>query len=288
MKTISAGLKTAINAGEVCTLFSIIAADGTSKYFTDTDVNLTVDGRTYIPSAGVTRMKMKTSNNAEVSNQEVAATILDMPEDELKSGKWDNAQIEVALTSWRNPIEGKLIIFKGTIGVIQWTDEGFRADIQNYLRDLGRNLGATVTATCRHQLFGGAEAGRVGHCGVARGTYFTPTAVNYVLTNKLKFKINNTGRPGNWGSNGFVKFLTGNNAGLTYEVKIHAVDGGALGESVELFLPTLGSIQVGDTLELTAGCDHTITTCKNKFGNSVNFGGFPHIQVDVNANISNA
>lgn len=285
MKTISSGLKAAIDAGEICTLFSIVAKDGTSRYFTDHDQSISVSGNTFVPSAGVTRIKMKATSNAEVSNQEVAATILDMPEGELKSGKWDNAQIEVAICSWRNPSQGKLVNFKGSIGVIQFNDEGFRADIQNYLRDLGRNIGNVVTANCRHQLFSDASNGKIGHCGVARSSFVSTGTIDTVLTQRLKFKIANTGRPDKWGSNGFVKFTSGNNAGLTYECKIHEVAGGAIGESIELFLPCIGTLTAGVTFELTAGCDHTLTTCQNKFGNAVNFGGFPHLQVDINANI---
>lgn len=285
MKTISGGLLAAINLGEICTLFSIVANDTTAKYFTDHNTTLIVDGHTYVPSAGVTRLKMKTTANAEVSNQEIAATIVDLPEGELSTGKWDNAKIEVAVCSWRDVSQGKLITFKGTIGVIQWTDEGFRADIQNYLRDLGRNMGSIVTAQCRHQLFGQGGPGKIGKCGLDRATYFSTGTIQYILTNRLKFKISNTGRPTTWGSNGFIKFTSGNNNGLSSEVKIHLVEGGALGESVELFLPTILPVLVGDTFELTAGCDHTLTTCNAKFGNSVNFGGFPHLQVDVNANI---
>lgn len=285
MKNISSGLKTAIDAGEVATLFSIVADDGTARYFTDHDMNLVIDGNTFIPSAGVTRIKMKTSNNAEVSNQEVAATILDMPDDELKSGKWDNAQIEVSMCSWRNPSQGKLIVFKGTIGVIQWTDEGFRADIQNYLRDLGRNIGNVVTANCRHQLFAGPGPGKIGSCGVDRSSFLSTGTVSYVLTGRLKVKISNTGRPNAWASNGYIKFTSGNNSGLTSEVKIHDVQGGTVGESVELYLPTIMPISIGDTFELTAGCDHTLETCRAKFNNVPNFGGFPHLQVDVNARV---
>ena len=286
MKSISNGLKAAIESGEICTLFSIVAKDGTSKFFTDHEVQLVVDGHTFIPSAGVTRIKMKTTSNAEVSNQEVAATILDMPEDEIKAGKWDNAQIEVALCAWGDVSQGKLITFKGTIGVIQWTDEGFRADIQNYLRDLGRNIGSTVTATCRHQLFSGNLPGKIGKCGVDRASYVSTGTISYVLTNKLKFKVNTTGRPDTWASNGFVKFTSGINSGLTYEVKIHLVEDAPLGESVELFLPSLGNFVAGDTFELTAGCNHTVDMCKAKFGNIIHFGGFPHLTTDVNANIA--
>lgn len=286
MKNISSGLKAAITSGNISTLFSISARDGTVKRFTDHDLNLVVDGATYIPSAGVTRVKMKVSNNTEVSNQEVAATILDMPEDELKNGKWDNAQIEVSLCSWQNPGLGKMIIFKGGLGVIQWTDEGFKADIQNYLRDLGKNIGTVVTGTCRHQLYSTSGPGKIGFCGVNQAANKINGSVSYILSQRIKFKVASTTKPTGWGSAGFLKFTSGNNAGLTYEVKIHDVNANAnIGESIELFLPCIGQITIGDTFELSAGCDHTFETCKTKFNNAVNFGGFPHLQVDINSRI---
>lgn len=34
-------------------------------------------------------------------------------------------------------------------------------------------------------------------------------------------------------------------------------------------------LQVSDTVTLRQGCDHTFTTCKNKFNNGDRFGGFP-------------
>ncbi len=37
-------------------------------------------------------------------------------------------------------------------------------------------------------------------------------------------------------------------------------------------------MKVGDTVEVYAGCDHTLETCVNKFNNRQNFGGLPHMQ----------
>ena len=34
---------------------------------------------------------------------------------------------------------------------------------------------------------------------------------------------------------------------------------------------------VGDSIEATAGCDHSFTTCKDKFDNTFNYGGFPYV-----------
>lgn len=36
----------------------------------------------------------------------------------------------------------------------------------------------------------------------------------------------------------------------------------------------------GDTVELVKGCDHSLATCKAKFANVINFGGFPYIPAD--------
>jgi uncharacterized phage protein (TIGR02218 family) len=36
-------------------------------------------------------------------------------------------------------------------------------------------------------------------------------------------------------------------------------------------------IQAGDTFSITAGCDKRFETCRDRFSNVVNFGGFPHM-----------
>jgi uncharacterized phage protein (TIGR02218 family) len=45
----------------------------------------------------------------------------------------------------------------------------------------------------------------------------------------------------------------------------------------DLWTGTIGPIQMGDEICLFAGCDKNFETCKNKFQNSINFRGFPHI-----------
>ena len=38
--------------------------------------------------------------------------------------------------------------------------------------------------------------------------------------------------------------------------------------------------EVGDSVSLFAGCDHAFTTCRDKFSNTLNFGGFPYVPSD--------
>jgi|GEM_PF-6135601 len=72
---------------------------------------------------------------------------------------------------------------------------------------------------------------------------------------------------------GPLKWLTGNNAGRSMEVKEydHAT------KTVTLFIVMPNDIQVGDTSEISAGCDKTIATCNTKFSNSANFQGEPNV-----------
>lgn len=46
---------------------------------------------------------------------------------------------------------------------------------------------------------------------------------------------------------------------------------------ITLFLPMNWDIEVGDTFDIKVGCDGIHTTCKVKFDNLVNFGGFPDL-----------
>lgn len=76
---------------------------------------------------------------------------------------------------------------------------------------------------------------------------------------------------------GVVKFTSGLNAGLSVSIQSHS--GGVL----RLVKPPLFPMSTGDAFQVTAGCDHTMLTCQQKFSNLVpggnpnNFGGTPYI-----------
>lgn len=70
---------------------------------------------------------------------------------------------------------------------------------------------------------------------------------------------------------GQVRFLTGPAAGVNREIYSH------VGTSITLRRPSPVLPLVGDKVLLVVGCDKRITTCKTKFGNHLNFRGFPRI-----------
>ena len=275
MRNISQDLMNEILGGKICNCIKITQEDGTIHGYTDYDTALTVDGTTYNPAPGLQKVKMTLTANAEVSNQELASGWgIDVNENDMRAGKFDNALIEVLWASWANPSFGGLTVFTGQLGEVTWTEEGFKADIVSYMKNLAKNIGNVFTANCRHTLFSQGGSGFVGKCGVNKDSFKATGSVTGITIPKWKFSIS-TSQPDGYYSNGYVKFTSGYNNGLSAVIKNHTAN------SIELYLPTAFVIAQGDTFEIFAGCDKTLDTCKNKFNNVLNFGGFPHIKPDV-------
>ncbi|MBQ3675664.1 MAG: phage BR0599 family protein, partial [Campylobacter sp.] len=48
------------------------------------------------------------------------------------------------------------------------------------------------------------------------------------------------------------------------------------GDKITLMFP-LKSLSTADLVYVYAGCDKTIKMCRDKFNNSINYGGFPFV-----------
>jgi len=279
MRTISAGLKTAIMSGKIANLVKITRSDGQQYAYTDHDVKLTVGGLDYEPAAGLQRLRLESTTDNKVSNQQFAAGWLDFEGDDLHEGLFDNAEVEVMKVGWDDVAAGNITTFFGNLGIIQWTDDGFKADVHSITRKLNRNYGITTTASCRHRLFEVGGVGTVGLCGVDKPTFSYTGSISTIVQNRIKFEVTGTfPTTQDYVAFGEITFTSGLNNGLVYEVSKHDV--GAFSE-IELMTQTIRDVVMGDTFTITAGCDKAFATCKNKFSNSVNFGGMPHIQSEI-------
>jgi uncharacterized phage protein (TIGR02218 family) len=70
---------------------------------------------------------------------------------------------------------------------------------------------------------------------------------------------------------GIITMTSGQNMGLSMSVKQYK------GGVIVLTRPFLFMVATGDQFRVTAGCDHTFSTCQTKFGNLANFGGMPFV-----------
>src|SRR5690606_34049873 len=72
---------------------------------------------------------------------------------------------------------------------------------------------------------------------------------------------------------GKLTWTSGANMSRSSEVRLHARGTG--GVQIELWVPTGSKVEVGDTFEVTAGCDKQFGTCRHVFNNAINVRGFP-------------
>ena len=70
---------------------------------------------------------------------------------------------------------------------------------------------------------------------------------------------------------GVMTMTSGANNGLAMEVKSYVVG------QITLQLPFPYTVAAGDTYSLTAGCDRSFSTCKDRFNNVRNFRGEPYL-----------
>ena len=84
-----------------------------------------------------------------------------------------------------------------------------------------------------------------------------------------------TGFDDRWFERGRFRVLTGASAGVIGVVKNDRLS--ATGREVELWQAVLPGVVAGDIVRIEAGCDKRAETCRLKFGNFLNFQGFPHV-----------
>jgi uncharacterized phage protein (TIGR02218 family) len=276
VKTINSNLRAEIDAGTIANCVKIVLRNGVIHAFTDHDNNLVLDGITYLPAPGLQKIKMINQTGQTLSNQTFGAAWVDVPETDLIAGNFDEAHVEVHWVSWRHPEYSSFTAYVGTLGSLTWSESGFVADIYSYAKNLQRMITPVVTANCRHVLYGGPCKGQAGYCGVNRGNFTGHGAVATVLTPGYTYDMSGISQPNGFFTAGSMVMTSGKSAGAKLEIKSH------YGGTFNLRIPSPYPLEVGDTFECYAGCDLTLATCRDKFANLPNFGGFPHIKAQVN------
>lgn len=267
MKSVSAGLASHL-AGEVTTLATCWKAtlrDGTVFGFTDHDRDLTVDGLTYQAASGYTASAIASNAELSVDNLNLAG-VLDadaIDAADILAGRWNFATVEIFAVNHQDTSQGALKLRRGVIGEVSLHRSRFTAELRGMTQPLQQNVGELYSAGCRAAL-GDAR------CGVTLGD-FTASGTVTGVTDARRFADSGLGQSDGYFDFGLVTWVTGDNAGLAMEVKSYTTG------AVVLQLAMPYAIAVGDTFTISAGCDKTIATCRDRFSNAVNFRGEPYL-----------
>jgi len=249
--------------------WEIERTDGTIFRFTDHDKELTVDGDAYAPTGGFSASAIQAGANLQDQNRELLG-VLDaaaITHDDLRAGLYREAKVTQMLVDWRYPWAGAITTMVYWLAEIRFSGEQWEARVEGLTRWLNPKVGDLYSRTCQH-VVGDSR------CGVTLSSYKESGTVAAITTQRRVFTVSGLTKADGYFTFGLLTWTSGSNDGLEHEVKLHDVGGST---AITLQLPTPYDIGVADGFDISAGCDKLQATCKDKFSNLDNFGGFPFI-----------
>lgn len=264
MKQFPAALEAALEAGRICRIVRVTLTDSTVLAYCNHDKPLTLDGSTFQPMPGDLAGSAVQRVGTSVDNQVFNLTWDGTEEQDLIDGRYDDARVELGVAGWEDPTNAWAWLHVYDLGKLAWNRDGIQVDLMGTMRILGQPIGGSFSPRCRN-ILGDALCG-VNLPGTAVGV--TVTAVSQ---ERMEFSDSGRSEPEHWYSDGRITWTSGANSGHTYTVEY------SNGPNFTLQLPTRRPMAVGDTAQMTPGCNHG-DDCRHKFGNTPNFNGWPFLR----------
>ncbi|TNC14777.1 DUF2163 domain-containing protein [Methylobacterium terricola] len=273
MKTLSPALAARLASGvtTLCHCWIVTRTDGLRLGFTDHDLDVVVDGVTCSAESGATGTALEQGTGLSADSLEIVGALTSgrLAEAELARGLFDGATVAVWRVDWSSPAD-RLLVLSGTIGEVSRGPSAFTAEVRGLADRLNQPLGRVYQRTCDALL--GDSRCRVDATAAAirgAGTVATVGSARGVTASGL------AGYAARWFEAGRLVWTSGANAGAAVEVRAHGRAGGLA--TLDLWEPMPAPIAPGDAFQVTAGCDKSLASCRDKFANVVNFRGFPDL-----------
>lgn len=273
MRDLPGGLAAHLAGGAttLCHCWQVTRRDGQRLGFTDHDADVTFGGVTHAAGSG-----FAADGHAQESGLPAAAGGMEgafsspllVPE-HLSAGLYDGAEVDLWIVNWKNTAE-RLLLSRRDIGEVTVEGNHFRAELRPVTHRLQKPQGRAYVRNCQAE-FGSAGCGLTPVAGrhSATGTVLSVASETRLVVSGLG------GFDGDDFTLGRLTFasgaLTGTAAGIAASAR--------LGENhvLDLWLPLEVLPASGDRLRLLVGCDKRFETCRDRFGNALNFKGFPHM-----------
>ncbi|MDP3257601.1 MAG: DUF2163 domain-containing protein [Bosea sp. (in: a-proteobacteria)] len=254
-------------ATTLCRCWSLTRRDGLVLGFTDHDGPLVFEGVTFAAATGLEAAETSAELGFAVGGGDVSGALAasGVNEGDLARGLYDDARVTLWLVNWADPTQ-RLRLDTGFVGEVRRSDGAFTAEVRGLAKAFDEERGRLYLRSCSADL-GDAR------CGVS----LVPAEAAVTMTDgRLSLTAAALAAfADGYLTGGRLVFTGGNAVGFTTEVKRHAASG--TDASLELWQASPAEIRAGDPFSVTPGCDKSFTTCRARFGNGVNFRGFPHI-----------
>ncbi|WP_294644767.1 DUF2163 domain-containing protein [uncultured Aureimonas sp.] len=239
--------------------------DGRVMGFTDHDEDLAFAGTLFSAHTGWTAGEAETALGLGPGTQGIEAALSAdaIREDEIAAGLFDGASVEIFRVDWQRP-EDHLLVDVADFGEIVRTDVGLTVELRGIAARLERQHGRYYRRRCDAAL--GDERCRVDLSGwTRRGRIAAVEAGRVMLEDLGTFDL---------APYRHSRLRVGTVPARSVRALRFGDDGLVVVDLAEGVPPAW---RPGDEADLVAGCDRSFTTCRERFGNGLNFRGFPHI-----------
>ena len=140
----------------LCSCWRIARRDEVVMGFTDLDQDLELDGLVYRSSSGFRRSAIENTATTSDDTLELTGFVEEgyIQERDLRSGRYDYAEVEVFLVNYEDLGQGKLNLRTGYFGEAQITPSGlYTVELRGLMAQLSQHIGEVFTKECRANLF---------------------------------------------------------------------------------------------------------------------------------------
>ncbi|MEM8799698.1 MAG: DUF2163 domain-containing protein [Pseudomonadota bacterium] len=246
----------------------IVRRDGVVVSLTMHDRDLEIDHTLYRADPAFQPSQIETQADLTADNVEITGALSAnaITAEDLRAGRYDFARVTLFLVDWRMPWKGNRVLHEGRFGDVQFDGYGFTAKLRSLKSALNDQITEAFSPECRADLGDHrcrADLREFRELLVVSAN-LSPYEVE-CLPEQLLPEAFLYGR---------VRCIDGAAAGLTREIKAVSEDSPPRFRLDRPFSPAL---VVGDLVEVQAGCDKRLATCRTRFKNLLNFRGEPHV-----------
>ena len=247
-----------------CYAWRLERADGVTLGFVSHDRDLVIDNLRYRAAPGMVPSTIALSDSLDVDSVDLEGVMTSaaIAETDLIAGRWNGARLHMALVNWEDPDAEPLHLVSGEFGEITRSGDACRVEMLGSTSFLDEAIAPLTSPTCRARF--GDRA-----CKVSLAMHRAEMAVSGIADPHLEF-AGLAGQGADY-SYGELRWLSGENCGLAFAIL------SGVGNSIRLADQPVRRVSIGDKALLTAGCDKNFVTCRDRFANSINFRGEPHL-----------
>lgn len=268
MKSLSPALKAHYAKGTttLCTCWKATLDGGEIIAATSLDRDVIFGGITYQAAQGYSPSDIESTSDLNPDNLEIEGVLASpaITDDDIHSGRWDYAEIEIFEVNYADLTQGKNVLRVGRLGEVRGGRSKFVAEMRGLMQAYTRVIVRLIEQDCTADL-GDAR------CKVDLDPITVTGTAESIEGNRI---ITDSARsePADWFAGAKLTWTSGANAGRSMEVQ--KSEPGKLTLTHEMYAP----IEVGATYTVHAGCLKRFQEdCVAKHSNGLNFRGFPDL-----------